>query len=626
MATPKQESPRRMARLVATSALAYLQGTHLIQPATAALPHLRVPDIFTQEQDLRFTSSWGLAPGKSQYTHITERKSLGNSSAPADFMTLEFGVDGDEARLKFFLAGTPALTSQPTTHTDQLPVVSRQTSLKQPCEGLTDFNTQQRPKDQTLAETVSKPWAKHVRQNCKLLATFPNGAQFSCSGTMVERDLLLTARHCTFHEFNGGAAVKVKVYCGLGYSPQVTMDTSTRDTEYEPYAHYGIALVEGYVRYPEYDKKAWDYVAAYSHSTYYDWYGHDIQVCKLDRALGEVVGWNQATTEPLTTLHLYAYPGVHKILAKLFSTHPDREMYSHALGTANQNYSTTDRYYTLHSAYTWTGESGGNMHQPVYTDKGELQLRKVGAILQGGESAGCRKHAPRLTHDLAQIIDPQHRPMVFGEPRAYCQIIRLSHDIYNEYSEAQQPLHGTCAVSDQDHPMHNCAYTAVTLVRHDDNLKMRMTLHNVGNLETQVRLNWYLADAQGKEYLSNPDITRNQQLLHSDIITMGAGERHQVDSTTAAGWQAHWSGKKYLFVWWKPLSDCEVEPTTRFWSYIGTVATAEDTLPSNSLGQRSLTQGRVYLQPLAVALSVTGCAILGYTYRHRPTTAQELPR
>ncbi|MDD9950694.1 MAG: hypothetical protein OXT67_03920 [Zetaproteobacteria bacterium] len=591
-AQPQVSHP--LSKLVKFSILSGLQSSFFLG-AAVPLPAMDVPEVFTDKGSLSFTSSLGITPRAPKYNHMYH---LPQDRAEKDFMALEFGQPNDQERLHFFF---------PLSRDTQLPHKVRAVSSSP--------NAEDAPSSEEADwQDVLQPWKPHTRQNCKLTVTNSFGGKNECSGSMVERDLVLTARHCTVPDYSATHAVRVEVRCGFGYTRRGSReDLVMQNKEYEPHAHYGTALVESCVRYPEYDagnlcQNDDSCGNRYDRGPYYDTQGFDIQVCKLDRALGDVVGWNQVTLEDLSELHFHGYPEYSKELRKIAGPQYKYKMYAHFIGVNETDFTSEARYYRIRKEHVASGESGSSFYQPQYHKQGELPAHQVGAVLQG-DYYDHSVDAVRLRHDLAQVIDPSHRPQDWGEPRSYCQVIRLSHDIHEEFP-AEEELRGICHLAALKSRGESCDYRTTTVVQPHDLLRMRLTLHNAGNLPTKVRLNWYLADESGPEYFVNKDMVKNQTLLRTDIIRMAAGGRNQIEPTVRANWPLDQNAtQKHIVVWWKPLSKCDLQPTDSFWAYVGTVHSRAGEEASGTQRKKNLQAVIATHQALAGVLFTSGFAI-----------------
>lgn len=108
-----------------------------------------------------------------------------------------------------------------------------------------------------ITNTASYPWSAQ----CKLYITFPDGARFVGSGTLIGHKYVLTAGHCVYSRSNGGWARSISAYPGLNGS----------------YAPFGSAYAT--------------YLRSYTGWTYYGSADHDFGLITLNRSVGYSTGW-----------------------------------------------------------------------------------------------------------------------------------------------------------------------------------------------------------------------------------------------------------------------------------------------------------------------------------------------
>lgn len=128
---------------------------------------------------------------------------------------------------------------------------------------------------QIVGNTTANPYRKVVY----LSINFPNGKTYMGSGNMVSKDTVLTAGHCIYSKKDGGWASSVAVYAG-------------RNGNYAPYGG-------------AYSKKLISVSGWVDNSSSQ----HDIGAIKLDRDLGNIVGWFGLTTAMNGPITLTGYHG-----------------------------------------------------------------------------------------------------------------------------------------------------------------------------------------------------------------------------------------------------------------------------------------------------------------------------
>lgn len=123
--------------------------------------------------------------------------------------------------------------------------------------------------------TTVDPYRKVVSLRMK----FPNGKTYIGSGNMISKDTVLTAGHCIYSKNDGGWATTVSVYAGRnGNSAPYGVAYSTR-----------LLTVTGWTNSSDSQ--------------------HDIGAIKLDRDLGNTVGWFGLTTAMNGPITLSGYHG-----------------------------------------------------------------------------------------------------------------------------------------------------------------------------------------------------------------------------------------------------------------------------------------------------------------------------
>ncbi|MGX7243684.1 trypsin-like serine protease [Enterococcus quebecensis] len=171
-----------------------------------------------------------------------------------------------------------------------------------------------------------------------LVITYPNGKSYIGTGNLVSSDTVLTAGHCIYSKENGGFAKSVTVYPGYNGN----------------YAPYGVA----------YSKKLMS-VRGWTENGNSQ---HDIGAIKLDRNIGNSVGWFGLTTVMNSPITLSGY---HGDLNK-------------KMGTETENILRT----TANNVYYKLDSTGGSSGSGVYNNN--KQILSVHAYGAGSENFGTR--------------------------------------------------------------------------------------------------------------------------------------------------------------------------------------------------------------------------------------------
>lgn len=171
-----------------------------------------------------------------------------------------------------------------------------------------------------------------------LVTTYPNGKSYLGTGNLVSPDTVLTAGHCIYNKERGGFAKSVAVYPGYNGN----------------YAPYGVA----------YSKKLMS-VRGWTENSNSQ---HDIGAIKLDRNIGNNVGWFGLTAAMNSPITLSGY-------------HADLNQ---KMGTETGNILRT----SVNNVYYKLDSTGGSSGSGVYNNN--KQILAVHAYGAGSENFGTR--------------------------------------------------------------------------------------------------------------------------------------------------------------------------------------------------------------------------------------------
>ena len=365
------------------------------------------------------------------------------------------------------------------------------------------------------ANVVSEPWSDAFNDHCKLFVTFPGdpGAVYHCSGVLVGPYHLLTARHCKLHACLG-LATSIRVRCGYGYGANL-----------HSYASFGTAIASGQVvRYRAYDDDL--ECVDNTHRGPADW---DIQYVRLDRRIGDRIGWKGLTTATQANVHVVGYPGHDNDLEPFIPNHGHQQLHRFLAIT-----SSTDRAYRLDGAWIFGGESGGAYYRLANS-------RQVNAVHVGGRT-GCRETGCRVTPDFFQDYlalrgsESTSQLDAWDDPPSHCQVLWYERDIFDAY---EGTLDGVGRASPD---------FAATSVFQGANFKTKITLFNVGaDVTTEVTLRFYASVDQA--FSPNNDIFLGRSTPYA--LNSGASYRR-----STSGFVVSWLGVRHIIATWTTRYAC----------------------------------------------------------------------
>ncbi|MDD9952215.1 MAG: trypsin-like serine protease [Zetaproteobacteria bacterium] len=352
-----------------------------------------------------------------------------------------------------------------------------------PCKPQIETNSSASPADRAELQ----PWSRSGRLHCKIFTRYEDGDQNVCSGSLIGEDLLLTARHCTENSCAHGKATRITVSCGYGaFTPPSGKGDQTVFVE-QSYSPYGRAMISDCI-----------YNRAYSQDMYCKggqergWRPEfDIQICKLDRKLGKVLGWNAVTTAPLQHIHVRGYPGYHPTLAAAIPLSYHKQLVHDLHGKTIQLYK---EVHEVREARSWHGESGGAWYEEVGNTKHNQTYQRVGAVTSYGRNSkeGCMLGGIRLPKQLLeQAFVPQNQT----QGSDYCHVVRYTHDHQDLFNGDHDALSGVGTALDAR------PHQAIASIAEGEDVSLSLTLFNVGTLPTTLRLDWHTSvDNKGVKY------------------------------------------------------------------------------------------------------------------------------
>ena len=311
-------------------------------------------------------------------------------------------------------------------------------------------------------EIVVDPWSPSRAWTCKILATFSRASQV-CSGSLVGPLHLITARHCTVHGCLGTAS-SVRVMCGYGHV-----------ADGDSFAHYGSAFATTAIRFKSYDNA----LGCSNGKQVGVRADLDLQLLKLDRRVGDVVGWAGASVAGVDRVSVQGYPGDPKLTTFLpFSSH---QMLFRRSDIEPQNNSS--KLLRLANAWVFPGESGC----PYYNSRGVA--REVVAVHHGG-STGCLEVGRKLDKRWIEVIKGTRGIKNSTEyPKwtapLHCQILQLHVDIFKEFGGE---LKGVRKLNME-------RLTKAIVVPKGARFLANVTLFNAGNAPSEkVELKWFAGE------------------------------------------------------------------------------------------------------------------------------------
>ena len=375
-------------------------------------------------------------------------------------------------------------------------------------------------------EEVRQPWAYSNNEVCKLLVTYPgDGSNFVCSGALIGPYHLVTARHCTYDPCRGEAS-SIMVSCGFGYRSDAT-----------EYSYYGTAFASRGLYYPAYQEKASCSIGGPTGTNR----NFDIQILRLDRAVGDYVGWYGWNPNAFSNVNIQGYPGNIEGLSAYY-TKPSLKRFLRFAEVTE----TTDYQYKLSGAWAFGGESGG----PYYEYDAASENRYVTAVHQGGPT-GCYERGTRLTtsfvEDFKAIRGISNSPdfTKWSDPPLYCQVIHYEVDFLDTYTGSVKGV-GPKYISGQLNTVISSKHT----VADGSNFQARITLFNVGNMEATVRVRWYASD---NEKISTSDMLLDEVTISRDLGD-SSGRTYRLVRNIRANWGV---GTRYIGAIWDTTQSCD---------------------------------------------------------------------
>ena len=349
------------------------------------------------------------------------------------------------------------------------------------------------------AGTEVFPWtlSKGTSRACKVYMRW-NEDFFICSATLVGKDKIAMARHCTFSACEGSREPdEMFVMCGFSWVPP---------SPWLPHLQYdwrGTAHVTGCESHVEFDNSV--RCVDGGDASFLD---YDVQYCRLDREVGVGTGWYGLSTAVPHAVTVRGYPGNPDLVPFFGSGVLNQPMYHQFHVTA-----AFPRYFVLQGAWLYGGESGAG-----YVNTATSQ---VTAVHRGGPS-GCVEYGARVTSTLVAKLaaDPSNPP-------DYCELVPYPLDVYNVVGPSVWGV--ALALTSAVQP--------TVAVQVGGTVRATASFFNPGNKPaTNVVVNWYVSE---NDFVCDADALAATQT----IATIGP---NSVAVVTSPPLSVTWVGSMYV--------------------------------------------------------------------------------
>jgi len=375
------------------------------------------------------------------------------------------------------------------------------------------------------------------RAACKVFASYSDGKNFVCSGSMVGPHHFLTARHCTYRPC--ASLVSAKIACGYSYAEDDTGEPV------ESFAHFGTARLIGCVRYKAYDDAQRCRTGNDIHDDYDATRDFDIQVCRVDREMPySIMGYAIARSSFARDSKAYGYPvGSDTDLSSYFDHLGDV-----LVGRNVSQFAFNDRHLQLDGIWMFGGDSGAMQFHNDYVFA--VMTRSV-----PGCFAISRFIDVRFYDTIANALSTSGG---FPKPVAFCQVIPYPIDAYENYPD--ESIMNGFRVGGSN--------VRTTSVFQDDVILLNFKLFNVGNKDANLIARLYRSD---DEDISTVDVLVSEtSLLVSNVTTAS-----YLWNVTVA-----WTGSQHLGIVWTSTNGCKADDISR--QYIGQVVSRVAPAPTSS--------------------------------------------
>ena len=235
-------------------------------------------------------------------------------------------------------------------------------------------------------------------------------------------NILLTARHCTYHDCLG-EATEVKVRCGQ-FKP---------DTASAPVSPFGTAFATGQrIELPAYTQLAQE---ACKQAPQTELYNADVQLLQLDRNVGLLTNYLDLASADLsinTPFSMAGYPS--DIDLEPFLPLATASMVTRTATGATWT-TASSRLTAVEQLWAWSGESGS-----PYWINNTTSPPAVAAVHVGGET-GCLEYGCQVPVEWQPLLKQLRSANGSWSTSGHCHVMELHADVWKQYRDL--PLKGS---------------------------------------------------------------------------------------------------------------------------------------------------------------------------------------